>query len=216
MSKEDDDNQVSDEQIIQEWVDVVIQPILKDHPELNAADLIIEGGVGSGSTMADIIKVAFPNARYIGMDVIPGFGNELITTRLPDDLFQDILSNGTETSEIRADCFDLELVRDIAQKTGSKFPVLVSFNALYALLHGQNCRHRPESGQITGEDSPYTAQIHLTHQFLDLTIPEKEITSIEEPFLTIGKSATHSHYRVSQYDHGIVVVKSPKSLTNLV
>ncbi len=161
--------------VTQEWVDG-LRPFVEAHPELQHVDLVVQGGVGSGMLMANVAKGLFPGAFYVGTDLA-----EALYRRLPrqrgliaeEELIRITEANahpasGMERAVIRANCFDGALIRDIAGHVGATSPLLVSDDALYALLgRAVNPWEKKRTEDIFPIDSilsaemPYVGHIHM-------------------------------------------------------
>lgn len=158
-----------------------LEKLVERHPELRQVNIVIEGGVGSGRIMVQMMKKVFPHALYVGMDVadlvIPRsmFGRTidegtiqkvLYANKHPDGFMRGGFMRG---AMMKASCVDFDLIRDIMEKTGRSVPLLATYNALYSLMHTRE-RNRWEKKKsemeivtvekLTSPRNPFFAQIH--------------------------------------------------------
>ena len=130
--------------------------------DLLRANLVVEGGVGTGTLMRQTVAQLFPQAVYVPTDLAADrFSGEQTVTAAN--------ISAIESGQVLfADCYDYPLIAQLKrQQADSLLAVLVSINALYALL---NTRANPWNKKSTRNihtiagvltDSPYAAQLHL-------------------------------------------------------
>jgi len=127
--------------------------------------MVIEGGVGTGTAMRMVINKVFPGALYVGMDLMSIDSHKSQIGEIDDDILEQILKGKIHI--ILANCFDNDLVNDIAQKTKRTRPLLFSVDGLLALLNywlpGDYQKH---DEYVPPElwfppDIPYIGHIHL-------------------------------------------------------
>jgi hypothetical protein len=140
--------------------ETLLRPFVEENG-LSEADLVIEGGIGTGGMMPHTAKYLFPKALYIGTDISEAYVDRFGRTRKeikPEELDRLRKANGEEfdllEARLAANCLDAELVSDIVKKSGSTRPVLVSMNALAALFGRKATpwERKSESDMIGYED----------------------------------------------------------------
>lgn len=166
----------ADRKSITEWASD-LGPLIERNPRLQAVDLIIEGGVGTTRTLMHMMRKAFPNALYVGMDTSPmlGAGKVKAEGSISNTALQSILeANAQPTLEmegalLQANCWDLDLIRFIAEKTHRSVPMFVQKQALNALTDRKMnlWERKQDASQIltlsnfVSFETPFIAQLHI-------------------------------------------------------
>lgn len=193
------------QELIEGWLEG-IPPLLEKHPRLNAVDLVVEGGVGTRIAMAHIARRLFPDALYVGTDISERL--MIDDPRQSGAIYEEILSRVQATNEhpsfnmpgatIYGNCLDTELIRDIMRRTGRKVPLLVSYNALNALLDREIILwgRKDESDITTIDDivspsSPYIAQLHIG----------EDLSRLEE-------AVKGSDWITERFDNGLLMLRT--------
>ncbi len=204
------------QQLIEEWVEGIL-PLMEKHPRMKDVDLVIEGGVGTGSTLLDIARRLFPDALYVGTDIAERLmtGKSRINRAIDKKTLSGIQaandhpSFGMRGAVIHGNCFDTELVRDIAQKAGKRNPILATFNALNALLDRKMnpWDRKDESDRITLEDmvlsnSPYVAQLHVGADWDD-----EGATSLSSRYCRLESAANSVGWITERFDVGLLLLR---------
>lgn len=141
-----------------------INNLLEKYPMLKDSGLVVEGGVGHGTKMRNVVSSTFPKAFYVGVELCSP-ETESIEKVLPQKYLEGIL-NG-QSSVLLANCFDYDLIKDIMTKTRSGNPILFSVNALGALdspfLPGDFSKRGDYVNPLEWfiNNVPYIAHIHL-------------------------------------------------------
>lgn len=205
----------------QHWIDqfsAQISTLIEKHPHLSSVDMVIEGGVGYGTLMRNVIKRVFPQAFYVGMDLASVDSQKSQLRTIDDEILQLLLTEKAHI--ILANCFDNELVNDIAQKTGRKTPLLFSVNSLAALLdyflQGDYQKHEdyvPVDEWFTPQ-VPYVGHIHL---YREEKVWEK-VAAREFPFGfdKVMKVATTPHWTCEQMPSGLAVIKNLQQVAKVL
>src|SRR5581483_11567724 len=146
-----------------------LSELIERHPRLQSIDLIVEAGIGNGRVMPYVAKRLFPEAIYLGTDLVlpaPHYRTSI------DDEGLSRLAQANEAGDINesilnANAYDYELVSDILEKTGRSNALLVSCNALFALSDKfgtpWDIKSKPDQvslREMIRPDSPYQAQLH--------------------------------------------------------
>lgn len=204
-------------QLIEEWVEGIL-PLMEKHPGMKDVDLVIEGGVGTGSTLSDIARRLLPDALYVGTDIAERLmtGKPRISREIDEKTLSGIQaandhpSFGMRGAVIHGNCFDTELVRDIARKTEKRNPMLATFNALNALLDRKmnTWDRKDEDDRITLEDmassnSPYVAQLHIGVDWED-----EGQTSSSSRYYRLESAANSAGWTTERFDVGLLLVRS--------
>ncbi len=199
------------------WV-ADLEPLKERYPILAEVDLVVEGGVGTGQTMAHIARAFFPKATYVGMDIAPTLmaGKPRQLQQVDPGVLREVIeANSHPTLEmedtiLHANCFDAELVRHIAQQVGAQMPFLVSFNALNALVDRKmNPWDRKDDSDITTIDEvvtgqlPYRGQIHI----LNGDVWGDAISATGRNFSTLEAAASRSGWQTERLDCGLLMLK---------
>jgi len=165
------------QQDAKDWAEGIL-PLLKKYPQLNDIDCVIEGGKGNGRITAHVAKILFPQALYVGTDLSPSLNRALHLKRLHEAIdpisLQNIMAANKNPSyemqgaTISGSCFDGPLIMDILKKTGRNHPLLITKNALSAILGrevdpGERKKDEDKIGLDTLINNPnlYEAQIHI-------------------------------------------------------
>lgn len=194
------------------WIDTFASQIrlLKSQaPSLQDIDLVVEGGVGTGLSMNRVIRNAFPQSLYLGMELLaPG---ESVEKVIPETSVWAMKHNFPRT--VLANCFDNDLIRDMMAKTDTKKPLLFSVNALAALdsywLPG-DCQKRGEYVPIEewfSNSVPYVAHIHLErNEDIWRSVREQDdVFGIH--FKEVAQEATSHGWQVFTLNSGFAVVR---------
>lgn len=204
------------QQSIEGWVESIL-PLIERYPTLQAVDLVIEGGVGTGVTMAHIAKRLFPNAFYVGTDLAERLmiGNSRQSRTIDERALSracvanNFPSLGMDGATIYGNCLDTELVLDIAEKIQRKTPLLASYNALNALLDRKMnpWDRKYESDMITIEDimslaSPYVGQIHIGADWND-----EGATSLSSCYFRLESIAQAVGWTTERFDIGLLLLR---------
>lgn len=194
-----------------------IHPLVEKYPRLKTADLVVEGGVGNGVAIAHIARYLFPDVLYVGTELLER--RTSINPRQREKIDEAILSRvqtanqpptlAMQGATIYGNCFDTELIRDIVKKTGRKVPLLVSYNALNALL-GREMTHFDKKdradmrtvGDIVSPNSPYVAQIHMGVDWED---KGKTMFSVE--YYRFEEAAKRSGWTTERFDNGLLITR---------
>lgn len=204
------------QEIIEEWVEA-LKGIKERHPILSQVDLVVEGGLGNGKTMPHIARSLFPDAVYVATDIyerlVPG------KRRLRRKVDEETVGSVVQANEgsfdlgqaiIHANCFDEALILDLAQKTNSEHPLLVSFNCLFALLDRRKNRwERKRDNDIYSasriiRESPYVGQLHIINSY-----PwEEEQTSHITCFYYLEAIAQDDGWTTERLNNGLLMVRS--------
>lgn len=124
-----------------------IQDFKKTFPVLSHVDLVIEGGVGTGTLMREAVRLTYPypNSFYIAMDLNsiweqiiapPRYKDKVDMAKIKDlqrENEQSVPAYPNIEETICANCFDYPLIFDISRKLHRRSPLLISFNAEFAL-----------------------------------------------------------------------------------
>jgi len=180
-------------------------PLMEKHPRMKDVDLVIEGGVGTGVTFPDIAKRLFPDALYVGTDISADLmvGQPRVSKVIDETTLGIIqaanagLSFDIRDAVIYANCFDKELVWDIAQKTRRINPILVTLNALYSLLRSDTIT--PED--MVSSNNPYMAQLHIGVNWED-----KGATSLSSPYYSLESAAKSAGWTTERFDVGLLLI----------
>lgn len=196
-----------------------LEPLKDRYPILNRVDLVVEGGVGNGQTMAHIARAFFPRSRYVGMDLAP----TLMASKPrqlhhvdPGALKETLDANDDPTLEmdgaiLHANCFDGELVTDIAKQTGAQVPFLVSFNALSALVDRKmNPWDSKGDDDITTLErivgrSPYMGQLHMLND-PSLWEDATPLSAIHKNFYDLEAAAIQTRWQTERLDYGLLLI----------
>lgn len=218
------DGQLTPEDVaaVESWVTPVAER-LRRFPELpSSVDLVIEGGVGNGTTMSHIVRRLFPRALYIGTDLSPQLmaGKRRLRGQVDDEILQELVSANSRSARdlekvvIYANCFDSGLIHDIMRKSGRAIPFLVSYNAIGSLADRKmNMLERKE-----GEDNipisrwfapelPYIGQAHIINYGLDWEI-DRPPTIFDHKMREVATEAEQNGYAVERMDIGVIIVKT--------
>lgn len=198
---------------IERWA-TLLAPTLEQYPILSQVDLIVEGGAGIGVTMPHIMHRLRPQAIFVGTDLSQFYA---VSHKLPNHqgyvteaTIQRLLTANANwqrfmiEATIHADCFDLDLVRDLAVKLGASNPMLVSFDAIGHLRDHRRSSDLNRSVANWLNDSPYIAQLHLVSYGVDWSNGR---TPLDQTFRNINEKAAERGYDVSKFPTGILVVK---------
>lgn len=210
------------QQSIENWA-VDIGPLWERHPVLNNVDLVIEGGVGNGRTMPHIVRALFPKALYIGIDLSPTlatYTRSWQVKKIHEKALQKVLNANKhpdlemQEAIIFGNCFDIELIRDIHNKTGCKFPFLVSYNALSSLLDRKMNLWEIKSSEdiysaekIVSPESPYVGQLHIIHDYT-LLIEDGLETCIKSDYRRLEMAAKNSGWITDRIDYGLLILQT--------
>lgn len=201
---------------VEEWVEDIL-PLTDKYPRLREVDLIIEGGVGGGTTMPQIAQRIFPEALYVGTDIASVLMSSQPRLRgsIDDESLRKVQeannhpSWGMRAAIVRANCFDEDLIRDILRKTGRHNPFLVTFKALNAIGDRKmNPWERKEeydivtADQSLGLDSPYVGQIHMPEFWED-----EPSDSFSSRFHSLEKGAQGRGWATERFDCGLLLLK---------
>lgn len=163
-----------EEALISEWVQK-LQPLKERYPTLATVDLVVEGGVGTGRIMSHVAHKLFPKAVYVGTDI----SSDLMTEkrRLFGEIDDEALNLVLQANEdpfdpgrtiVFGNCFDVDLIQDIAQKVGAQNPLLVSHNGMASLttkdvnhFEKKRSRDRHSINHIVHQ-TPYNVQLHVS------------------------------------------------------
>lgn len=205
-------------QSIEGWCEEIL-PFIDRYSQLGQIDLVVEGGVGTGTTMPHIARRLFPAALYVGTDIaerlMMGRGRRLSGSIDEDTLRRVQAANnfpslGMHGATIFGNCFDAQLVRDIAAKTGKQHPFLVSFNALNALVDRKmNPWDRKDSGDMTliedmvDMSSPYETQLHIG-VFWEQT---SEDEGIDRNYFRLERAAQEAGWITERFDCGLLILR---------
>lgn len=197
------------------WAEGIV-PFLEKYPHLQDVDLVVEGGVGTGVTMAHMARFLFPNALYVGTDL----ARRLVSTprqfhEVDERALQRIQaannlpSLGMQGATILANCLDGQLVADIAIKTGKHTPILVSFNALNALTDRKmNPWDKKEDGDVfsirnlASMDVPYVAQVHTGAGWEDEGEPKGDTN-----YHLLEAAAQNAGWTTERFDIGLLMLR---------
>jgi len=194
-----------DERIEELWEDYIkqIKSFIEGHG-LNAVDLVIEGGVGNGTLMREIVKEVWPQALYLGTDISPALmaGKPRLKGQLTEQALEQITNPAKAEDQILyANCFDGELIRDIMNKTGRQIPILVSLDALYSLLARDLNLWEHKRGddmvtvkQMLSPNTPYVAQFHLGVVWKD-----EGRTSLSGSYFILEREAQRLGWEVARF-----------------
>lgn len=197
-----------------------LEPLKDRYPILNKVDLIIEGGVGNGQTMAHIARAFFPRSRYVGMDLAPTLmaSKPRQLHHVDSGVLKEILdANDDPTLEmddaiLHANCFDGELVTDIAKQIGAQVPFLASFNALSALVDRKmNPWDSKDDDDITPLEkivgrSPYTGQLHMLND-PSLWDDAAPLSAIHKNFYDLEAVAMQTGWQTERLDCGLLLIQ---------
>lgn len=205
-----------------ESVSEEIKPYLNRYPKLTQVNLVIEGGVGTGIIMPHITRELFPQALYVGTDLQPILAHRINLGRLKDQVDGDtverlITANQSlqrdmgDSTLIYANCFDFPLVRDLCARLQKVNPVLVSFNAIGALIdRGLTHYDKKERTDRYSTDidswfveSPYIAQLHVANSEVNW----KAGGSFSEIFAWIRDAASNAGYATEELPIGVLTVR---------
>lgn len=208
-------------QAIESWKQV-LSPIFERHPVLSQVDLIIEGGVGGGRFMPHLIRALFPQAVYIGTDISEEFAQSLgfhgprLRGTVADSVVRDIIAEhelpttDREKAMIRANCLDMELVRDLMAKLAKRKVMLVSYNAMGSLQGKEiNIWEKKNDGDrlplnlTTQPDSPYEAMLHL----INTEYGAWGSLSMNRGFFELLDSSQAAGWQIEQFDQGLLAIK---------
>ena len=201
------------------WVEP-LEPLKGKYPLLAQVDLVIEGGAGTGVTMAHISKRLFPDALYVGTDLseMVGINKGGLYRSIDERALQEIMRTNEHPSlamrgaMVLANCFDYDLVRDIAQKTGRQYPLLASYKALQALVDRKmNMWEKKDESDmrsikdVANMDSPYIGQLHILYGGLwDDGSPS---SAIEEVFYGLEAAAKNSGWLTDRLGDGLLLLR---------
>lgn len=207
------------QQSIEGWVEGIL-PLREKHPGLKAVGLVIEGGVGTGVTMAHIARRLFPEALYLGTDLAERLmmGNPRQSRAIDERTLNRVQaaneypSLGMQGATIYGNCLDTELIQDIMRRTGRQMPLLASYNALNALLDRKmNPWDRKYEGDLTSIDdivspnTPYVAQLHMGADWDD-----EGATSLSSRYYRLEEAAKASDWITERFDVGLLMVRPSK------
>ncbi len=208
-----------DELIIQDWAEA-LKPVLEKHPILSKVDLIIEGGVGTGSALSTIISRLFPGVLYIGTDLTPSLNTSKprLKESIDDQSLDSVLIANQvdfdiEKASIFANCFDIKLINSIMEKSGKSFPMLASFNGLFALTDRKNNQMDSKSlDDIYPLEhilfkTPYVAQLHIS---AGLYAWDEFQSAPIRPYTQLESLALGNEIVTERLDCGLLIVKSVK------
>lgn len=204
------------QQSIEGWVESIL-PLVEKHPRLKTVDLIIEGGVGTGVTMAHIARRLFPDALYVGTDIAERLmiGSPRQSRAIDERTLSRIQaaneypSLGMQGATIYANCLNTELIGDIMKKTGRQVPFLASYDALNALLDRKmNPWDRKYESDITtindivSPSSQYIAQLHIGADWDD-----EETTSLSSQYYRLEEVAKRLCWVTERFDVGLLIIR---------
>lgn len=203
---------------IENWV-VELEPLVERNPFLKQVDLVIEGGVGNGRTMAHITKALFPNALYVGMDIseMLSLGRYLRREADEEAIKEVVEANQRPSVQMNgamfmANCFDYDLIRDIMKKQGRRNPLLASYNAFAALVDKRmNIQEKKSEAdlikidEIVSSDSPFTAQLHINN---DSELWEEENRNgLRDNFHALEEAARNNGWKSERFDVGLLLLR---------
>ncbi len=192
-----------------------LAPVIEAHAELGQADLVIEGGVGTGVMARRIVQRLFPETPYVGTDLFP----PLVDTprqlgKVKGSLLKTVLAappreSADDTGSILyANCFDFDLVTDIQRRTGASSPLLFSYNALYALFdrkmnpwERKDYQDRFTEAQMLGEDNVYSGHIHVGVDWSD-----EGRTAVSNRYFSMEKCAQELGWLTHRTESALVLV----------
>ena len=208
-TKTDEDalkNPEDENKIIQQLVDS-LRGAIKLAPQLLTADLIIEAGVGTSRYLFKAIRIVFPKAKYVGTDLYFDQHHRHRGT-LPNS-FIDSLKTATEPKIICANVFDNPLIADLASKIEASCVLMISSNALFALLDNKNniwdSKNRADRyDPITAfQFSAYMAQIHLANSQV---WEQSDQGAFEDSFLHIEADAQRQGWETHRLPFGLLAL----------
>ncbi len=199
-----------------------LRPFVKS-TGLDQADLIIEGGIGTNHLMAHVSRELFPQAIYIGTDISEAFVDRFgrVRGRIDDPTLERVeRANGPKfnplEASVAANCLDANIINDIKRKTGSSFPILVSYNALVALADKKATpwERKHEDDRIALEHAlsttPYQAQLHVNGiDFAGFWSSESQWqgTIFTETFSRLEKAGKAMGWMTQQLPMGLLVTR---------
>lgn len=190
-----------------------LEPIVERSPLLKGIDLVVEGGVGRGITMRDISNLLFPNAVYVGTELVQVTGGTRLSGEIDDDAVAKIrINHGDPTARpvIWANCFDSPLIEDLKRKLGLNSAALVSFNALNALLSWKDLtpwEKKNDADRRTVEDvvslkGPYDAQLHIGAVWGD-----NGQTMLSREYFGLEQAAKKARWKTQRFDCGFILTR---------
>lgn len=192
--------------------------------DLKKVDLIVEGGVGTGELWSLVSLTLFPNSFWVGTNLTLMDSKKRKLNEIPQEDF-NVLKNinnekqwnydSVSKSTIFGNCFDNQLINEIIHKTGVKYPILTSFNALYALF-SRDLGHfegKKDSRDIVSvrnalTNSPYKAQLHMINRYIWEEPNNNVLTKIFHEFEETAKELEYTTERLSR---GILILKNNTS-----
>lgn len=200
-----------EQQLIKDWAKDLF-PLLEKYSQLKKTDLVIEGGFGNGITLPHIMRLLFPTAKYVGIDLARGFGSYFSG----EESYGKIASANEhptlamDKAKINGNCFDLELIQQLVRLSSSQYPVLCSWNALNALFDrkmnpwdSKRSEDRRSPQDVVAENSPYRAQFHMGVDWEDNSGFSSYYFSLEDK----GKEAG---WVTERFDNGLLLVRPEK------
>lgn len=197
-----------------------LKPLKEKYRTLEQVDLVIEGGVGGHRTMANVAKFLFPEALYIGADLHP-FMIPIHQKRLSISIDPQILrvvqeANKSEDSFpdsalVCADCFDEGLVHDIMQKSGCRFPLLVSIDCLPFLISNLNAGEPKLSSDyhpiedILFRKTPFIGQLHVTSN--PLWHKDGQKPGNEGYYYELEEAAIKTGWKVDRHSNALILLR---------
>lgn len=196
-----------------------LKPLIERNPRLSQVDIVFEGGVGTNRTMVHIMRKLFPYALYVGIDVAEGLSQDgRLSESIDKETLQRILDINChpnmfmEKAMVKANCFDFDLIRDIAEKTGRSVPLLVTYNALYSLMHEtertpfenkQSKREIVTIEGLTSLENPFIAQIHV------ISIDNSRVAQIHEVLSEkLEITAQRAGWKTDRVDIGLLLLRN--------
>lgn len=204
------------QQSIEGWAGDIL-PLVEKYPKLKTVNLVIEGGVGTGVTMAHISRRLFPEALYVGTDIAERLmiGNTRQSRAIDEGILSTVQavnnhpSLGMQGATIHGNCLDAELIRDIMRKKGRQVPLLASYNALNALLDRKmNPWDRKDERDMTTIDdfvslhTPYISQLHIGADWDD-----EGATSLSFSYYHLEEAAKRLGWITERFDVGLLIIR---------
>jgi hypothetical protein len=204
---------------VEEWVEGIV-PLVERYPQLQDTDLVVEGGMGTGRITTHIAKRLFPNAIYIGTDIADALTHyfQRLRGEIDDETLQRVLDanhNPTynmENALVYGNCFDWKLITDVANKTDTHHPLLISKNALFALT---DRKANPWDRKVfedlitftgmTQLPSIYKAQLHLGIVW-DLEPQGDNISG--DAYYNLEQAARSAGWTTERFDIGLLMVQN--------
>lgn len=204
-----------------------IEALKQQDSIFSQVDLVVEGAVGSGDLLREVIRLVYPypQTSYVGMDLNPVWKqlykprfrrqiDEVRVLKIDRDNQTSIPTLGGSSERVCANCFDYDLITDLAHKLNRRHPLLVSLNALGAL--SDPFSFGPGDDDIKDLDdrqpvedwflpeSPYVAHLHLFHEPIRFKSVSTGKMVLRYPFEDLITKANQCGARVVEIENGIV------------